>query len=127
MSFFGAQQPGGGTPKKKTSCHCSKSRCLKLYCECFARKEACGPSCACVGCCNSNTEEHSAMREVLFSNWLLLLSIELFSSVSFVSLFQIQMTLVGLCARVDFALESAFFYFPFLIFDDSLGEPTISL
>jgi len=33
-------------------CQCSRSRCLKLYCECFARGAFCGPDCGCVNCCN---------------------------------------------------------------------------
>lgn len=35
-----------------TKCHCSKSKCLKLYCECFARGDHCGPECECNNCCN---------------------------------------------------------------------------
>lgn len=36
-----------------TKCHCSRSKCLKLYCECFARGAHCGTECACNNCCNS--------------------------------------------------------------------------
>lgn len=36
-----------------TKCHCSRSKCLKLYCECFARGDHCGPECECNNCCNS--------------------------------------------------------------------------
>lgn len=38
--------------KSSNKCTCSKSRCLKLYCECFARGEICGPECGCTGCSN---------------------------------------------------------------------------
>ncbi|KAK7293781.1 hypothetical protein RJT34_16655 [Clitoria ternatea] len=48
--------------KKKTSntgdgdgckrCHCKKSRCLKLYCECFAFGSYCTGPCSCQGCLN---------------------------------------------------------------------------
>lgn len=40
----------------KARCSCKKSKCLKLYCECFAAGRHCGKECGCV-CCN-NTEEH---------------------------------------------------------------------
>ncbi|CAG9333717.1 mip120_2 [Blepharisma stoltei] len=33
-------------------CHCTKSACLKNYCECFQSGIACGDSCQCVGCQN---------------------------------------------------------------------------
>lgn len=35
------------------SCTCRKSRCLKLYCVCFASGAACGMGCACVDCANT--------------------------------------------------------------------------
>lgn len=37
-------------------CTCSKTKCLKLYCECFANGLVCGVDCGCKGCCN--TEDH---------------------------------------------------------------------
>lgn len=37
-------------------CKCTKSRCLKMYCECFTSGYFCGPHCNCTGC--SNTEEN---------------------------------------------------------------------
>ncbi|GAB4813857.1 hypothetical protein N2152v2_000903 [Parachlorella kessleri] len=33
-------------------CNCKKSKCLKLYCDCFAAGGFCGPQCSCVGCSN---------------------------------------------------------------------------
>ncbi|XP_042037897.1 uncharacterized protein LOC121783785 isoform X1 [Salvia splendens] len=33
-------------------CHCRKSKCLKLYCDCFAAGLYCAGSCACQGCYN---------------------------------------------------------------------------
>lgn len=33
-------------------CSCKKSRCIKLYCECFARGNECGSSCGCQSCLN---------------------------------------------------------------------------
>ena len=37
--------------KKKFSCNCKKSRCLKLYCDCFANEEYC-VDCNCQSCSN---------------------------------------------------------------------------
>ena len=42
-------------------CHCSKSKCLKLYCECFRRGEYCHPACQCNNCCNR--EEFQDQRQ----------------------------------------------------------------
>lgn len=57
--------------KKKICCNCKKSRCLKLYCDCFARGEVCTKDCNCVNCLNteSNTEERqNAMMGILDRN-----------------------------------------------------------
>ena len=55
---------------QKISCNCSKSRCLKLYCDCFAAGRTCD-GCNCTGCCN--TEDHKderleAMNQILDRN-----------------------------------------------------------
>ncbi|KAL6847241.1 hypothetical protein ACP4OV_023094 [Aristida adscensionis] len=62
------EESGHGSPKKKrhkfdngdsTSCkrcNCKKSKCLKLYCECFAAGVYCSEPCSCQGCLN--TPEH---------------------------------------------------------------------
>lgn len=44
--------------KKNFSCNCKKSKCLKLYCECFSNGEFC-INCNCTGCSNviGNEEE----------------------------------------------------------------------
>jgi hypothetical protein len=42
-------------------CSCSKSKCLKLYCECFAKGVHCGPECGCT-CCN-NLEQFTEVIE----------------------------------------------------------------
>jgi len=33
-------------------CKCSRSKCLKLYCECFAKGGFCRPECGCNNCSN---------------------------------------------------------------------------
>ncbi|PWA42021.1 CRC domain-containing protein [Artemisia annua] len=38
-------------------CRCRKTKCLKLYCECFKAGLYCGESCSCQGCFNSREYE----------------------------------------------------------------------
>ncbi|KAH6835842.1 hypothetical protein C2S53_012524 [Perilla frutescens var. hirtella] len=45
-----------GTPKKKKQCRCRNSRCLKMYCECFAIGQYCD-GCNCVNCYNKKENE----------------------------------------------------------------------
>ncbi|CAM9701193.1 unnamed protein product, partial [Hapterophycus canaliculatus] len=42
--------------QQQNPCTCKRCRCLKLYCECFARSRFCGPACLCVQCCNRQNE-----------------------------------------------------------------------
>lgn len=37
----------GKSKKKLAECNCKKSKCLKLYCECFAKGLICGVDCNC--------------------------------------------------------------------------------
>ncbi|KAL7521864.1 hypothetical protein ACHAWX_006556 [Stephanocyclus meneghinianus] len=43
-----------------TSCACIKTRCLKLYCECFSQGQRCAAGCECNDC--RNIDEHSEER-----------------------------------------------------------------
>lgn len=47
------------TEKKKRACNCTRSQCLKFYCDCFANGEFC-QNCNCKDCQNV---EDSAERE----------------------------------------------------------------
>ncbi|GMI01988.1 hypothetical protein TrST_g6113 [Triparma strigata] len=46
-------------------CFCKNTKCLKLYCECFAANTFCGDSCSCLDCKNlwSNVDERSKAME----------------------------------------------------------------
>ncbi|CAO1427509.1 unnamed protein product [Diamesa hyperborea] len=46
----------GGGKKPKRPCNCTKSQCLKFYCECFAAGEYCS-DCNCKDCCNEGDSE----------------------------------------------------------------------
>ncbi|XP_031488748.1 protein tesmin/TSO1-like CXC 5 [Nymphaea colorata] len=52
-----------GTPKKPKQCNCKHSKCLKLYCECFAAGIYCD-GCNCVNCCN-NVENEAVRLEAV--------------------------------------------------------------
>eukprot|EP01018_Ginkgo_biloba_P005205 Gb_27369 [translate_table: standard] len=52
-----------GAPKKSKQCNCKNSRCLKLYCECFASGIYCD-GCNCVNCSN-NIENEAVRREAV--------------------------------------------------------------
>ncbi len=56
----GLSQAKGSGGNKKVCCNCKKSRCLKLYCECFLNKQYCS-GCKCANCLN--TREHEEERE----------------------------------------------------------------
>ena len=58
---------GTTSTTKRTPCNCKKSRCLKLYCECFSAQIYCD-GCNCADC--YNTEGHYEIREKAMKEWL---------------------------------------------------------
>ena len=52
---------GPSTPNKRKACNCKNSKCLKLYCECFASGSYCSVSCNCQGC--QNNEHYQSQRK----------------------------------------------------------------
>mmetsp|Transcript_51247 Transcript_51247/g.101992 ORF Transcript_51247/g.101992 Transcript_51247/m.101992 type:complete len:228 (-) Transcript_51247:1175-1858(-) len=54
---------GGGDKEKRKQCNCRNSRCLKLYCECFASGQYCS-GCNCQACHN-NPENDDKRRKAI--------------------------------------------------------------
>ena len=54
--------------KQKQVCKCTKSKCLRLYCECFAKGLICGVDCDCKDC--HNNEENNDLRELVIQETL---------------------------------------------------------
>lgn len=64
------QAPKGSAPRRTNNgaCNCKKSRCLKMYCECFRDDRDCGPNCNCKGCANNvyhEEERQEAKRRIV--------------------------------------------------------------
>ncbi|KAK4790663.1 hypothetical protein SAY86_017967 [Trapa natans] len=68
------EEPNPNSPRKKRRktehageddgckrCNCKKSKCLKLYCECFAAGVYCVEPCACQGCFNKPIHEDTVL------------------------------------------------------------------
>ncbi|KAJ8578340.1 hypothetical protein ON010_g863 [Phytophthora cinnamomi] len=49
---------------KKAPCNCKKSKCLKLYCECFASGGYCDESCNCLDCSNTTASEEVRQQAI---------------------------------------------------------------
>lgn len=54
-----AGEAGGGG--LGTRCACKKSKCLKLYCDCFALQRGCSNTCSCLDC--KNNDAHATLRD----------------------------------------------------------------
>ncbi|CAH8869357.1 unnamed protein product [Trichobilharzia szidati] len=50
-------------PSHHKPCKCSKCHCLKLFCECFARGNACN-NCNCKNCMNNSLHEEDRRRAI---------------------------------------------------------------
>ncbi|KAI7756152.1 hypothetical protein M8C21_023999, partial [Ambrosia artemisiifolia] len=50
-----------GEPEACKRCNCKKSKCLKLYCECFAAGVYCVEPCACLECFNKPIHEDTVL------------------------------------------------------------------
>lgn len=60
--------PADNMRPTSTKCSCKASKCLKLYCPCFAASTVCAPSCSCKNCSNNEQTKSSideARRTVL--------------------------------------------------------------
>ncbi|XP_011860813.1 PREDICTED: protein lin-54 homolog isoform X2 [Vollenhovia emeryi] len=58
---YGNVEPNGIRPRKP--CNCTKSQCLKLYCDCFANGEFCH-MCNCNNCSNNLGNEEERQRAI---------------------------------------------------------------
>ena len=54
-------EPSGVRPRKP--CNCTKSQCLKLYCDCFANGEFCF-NCNCNNCFNNLQHEEERQKQI---------------------------------------------------------------
>ena len=64
-----ASKPGVNEDDPLNPCMCKKSRCLKLYCECFNKGRSCTADCYCVNC--RNTPRHDAERSIAIAEILM--------------------------------------------------------
>ncbi|KAL3844092.1 hypothetical protein ACJIZ3_001495 [Penstemon smallii] len=55
-----SSDPGDGNDCKR--CNCKKSKCLKLYCDCFAAGIYCAGTCSCQGCYNRPEYEDTVLE-----------------------------------------------------------------
>lgn len=60
------------TEATTVTCRCVKSRCLKLYCDCFQSSELCNESCLCIKCLNTEAESGDHGERTMARNICLL-------------------------------------------------------
>lgn len=55
---------------QRPTCNCKKTKCIKLYCDCFTLGFGCGPECNCQDCCNKmdREERKGAIETILGRN-----------------------------------------------------------
>lgn len=60
-----------GVSSESQSCLCKSSRCLQLYCGCFQSGAFCSPSCRCIDCFNTPSEnDENGAREAAIKDCL---------------------------------------------------------
>lgn len=47
---------------RKIKCTCKSSKCLKLYCDCFANGSTCGVDCKCENCHNTSSNQQGVQK-----------------------------------------------------------------
>ncbi|XP_023698001.2 spexin prohormone 2 isoform X2 [Paramormyrops kingsleyae] len=52
-----------GDSRSKRPCNCTKSQCLKFYCDCFANGEICS-NCNCINCHNNTVHESERIKAI---------------------------------------------------------------
>ncbi|XP_054716591.1 protein lin-54 homolog [Uloborus diversus] len=62
-SVNGRAPPVENDTRPRKPCNCTKSQCLKLYCDCFANGEFCN-SCNCNNCYNNLTHEEERQKAI---------------------------------------------------------------
>ena len=72
----GSASPGNSGFLTGSKCNCKKSKCLKLYCECFSNLRYC-ESCNCMDCNNTKNHEVSLIFDGLSKTlkWILLYTV----------------------------------------------------
>lgn len=62
ISELQLEEPFKEDERKILKCNCKKSKCLKLYCECFRSGEVCSKDCECNGCENNSDNEEKRQK-----------------------------------------------------------------
>ena len=60
----GSPSKGSSGTAGRKACTCKNSKCLKLYCECFASGGYCNEACKCRNCCNNKDNESVRQQAV---------------------------------------------------------------